>query len=122
MIRCDCEFDCTFREDEEGCNNQSSSCTKYLFECPNDKMYINMSSVCDGSPDCSDGADEKSSLCPTNSIQALNDGASTDINMNPCNDQEFECKNGQCISLDKVCNENRDCWDGSDEGNLCGEI
>lgn len=120
--RCDCEFDCTFHEDEEGCDNDSSSCTKYLFRCPNEKKYINMSMVCDGVSDCSSGADEQSSLCPTDSTHTTSDSPLTNnLGTNLCSDDEFECNNGQCIPLDKVCDENRDCSDSSDEGGLCGE-
>merc|ERR1712154_526721 len=33
----------------------------------------------------------------------------------PCNGTDFQCKNGQCIQDDWVCDTEADCTDGSDE-------
>ncbi|XP_078416606.1 enteropeptidase [Cetorhinus maximus] len=33
----------------------------------------------------------------------------------PCAPTEYRCENGQCISVDKLCNGHQDCEDGSDE-------
>lgn len=33
----------------------------------------------------------------------------------PCNEDEFQCKNGLCIDANDRCNGIKDCYDGSDE-------
>lgn len=34
----------------------------------------------------------------------------------------FKCSTGECISMEKVCNSQRDCMDNSDEpGETCGQ-
>ena len=38
-----------------------------------------------------------------------------------CMDHEFQCKNNMCISVDYVCDDKDDCYDGSDETN-CGKL
>ena len=39
------------------------------------------------------------------------------MNLNSCDDEEFPCKNGECISLASRCNILNDCSDQSDEQN-----
>jgi hypothetical protein len=34
---------------------------------------------------------------------------------------EYTCKDGGCISMSLVCNEEQNCLDGSDEGGQCGK-
>lgn len=36
-----------------------------------------------------------------------------------CRQSEFQCGNGRCIALNKVCNAVNDCGDGSDEPRQC---
>jgi hypothetical protein len=55
-------------------------------------------SRCDGKRDCpGDGEDELDCMSST------------------CSDNQFTCKSGQCISIGKKCNGDKDCVDGSDE-------
>lgn len=35
-----------------------------------------------------------------------------------CGDEEFECYDGKCISMDKVCDEIKDCESGEDEESI----
>lgn len=36
-----------------------------------------------------------------------------------CRQSEFQCANGRCVTLNKVCNAFDDCGDGSDETRPC---
>jgi hypothetical protein len=111
--KCNCEFDCHFGEDEEGC----APCGDGLFRCPGEMRFINTSWVCDGTPDCSSGADELPGLCKP--VER-----SVESRMAPeydfCGENEFRCKSGQCISQNWTCDSSRDCADGTDEGGKCG--
>lgn len=64
--------------------------------------------LCDGDPDCVDGADENATLhhcaAPT-----------------PCAENQFVCANGRCLNQGWVCDHDNDCGDGSDEGKSCNE-
>jgi Low-density lipoprotein receptor domain class A len=115
FIRCDCEFNCMFGEDKEGC----SSCEHAgLFRCPGELKFINTTWVCDGLPDCSNGADELPSLCPPYTTSFLS-GIWT---VPDCPDSQFQCKGGHCIDLNYVCDGHPDCPDGTDEGRNCSKL
>jgi len=62
--------------------------------------------LCDGDPDCVDGADENVTLhqCPAPT---------------PCADNQFTCNNGRCLNRSWLCDHDNDCGDGSDEGKFC---
>ena len=62
--------------------------------------------VCDGDPDCVDGADENSTSlnCSTR---------------NSCSAEQFTCGNGRCIHRNWTCDHDNDCGDGSDAGPEC---
>lgn len=62
--------------------------------------------LCDGDPDCVDGADENAT--------ALN--CSTAVS---CGADQFTCGNGRCINKGWVCDHDNDCGDGTDEGKDC---
>jgi len=66
--------------------------------------------VCDGEPDCVDGADEDSSTVKE-----------CDIPKEDCSEDQFQCKNGRCINKAWMCDHDNDCGDGSDEGKDCKE-
>ena len=40
-----------------------------------------------------------------------------------CTDDEFECRNGNCVTAGVICDNVDDCRDGSDESSdICGEF
>ena len=112
-FRCDCKFDCTFGEDEEGCQ----SCSEALFRCPGELRFINMTWVCDGLPDCTSGADELPAVCPNPTTTPKPGSIFTE-----CTPEEFECSSGQCIPFNLICDEYRHCADGTDEGPKCRKL
>ena len=70
-----------------------------MFTCTKSNTEISYTLVCDFTNNCEDKSDE--SFCQHPLCKA------------------FSCNNGQCVSMDKRCNELSDCLDDSDEKN-CG--
>ena len=103
-------------------------CEKDQFFCddpdfPDNNNNDNMQCIpehwtCDGEPDCQNSADEHPTICPNITVEES-------IN---CLD-EFPCKKSEnsedaeqiCIPWELVCNNNRDCPEGDDEGIKCTE-
>ena len=44
-------------------------------------------------------------------------GTLRELKLTTCPNEQYTCYNGDCIELEKVCDENLDCLDGSDENN-----
>jgi Low-density lipoprotein receptor domain class A len=115
FIRCDCESNCMFGEDEEGC----SSCEHAgLNRCPGELKFINTTWVCDGLPGCSNGRDEFAALCSPKAKWLLS-GTWT---VPDCPDLQFQCKGRLCIDLSYVCDGYPECSDGTDEGRNCTKL
>uniref|UniRef100_A0A3Q2V1Y0 Low-density lipoprotein receptor-like n=1 Tax=Haplochromis burtoni TaxID=8153 RepID=A0A3Q2V1Y0_HAPBU len=112
------------------CRDSQFNCGDPMSQC------ISKDWQCDGKADCTNGADEKN--CSKFSTRAeffytskfmLNvvidiiiDRFLTPILLScfttaakQCDDREFRCANGQCISKSFVCDSDNDCSDGSDE-------
>ena len=53
---------------------------------------------CDGNRDCPDDGEDE-----------------VNCESSECSDSQFACASGQCISIGKRCNGDRDCLDGTDE-------
>lgn len=53
-----------------------------------------------------DGSDEATKNCPFKSEQQLH---------GTCNQNSFQCDNGECINIDLLCDGSQECADGSDE-------
>ncbi|XP_070504718.1 modular serine protease-like [Chironomus tepperi] len=75
------------------------NCSPFEFKCTEDNSCIPDELVCDGKADCSGRTDETEELC-----QKLQ-----------CPRYSFRCAYGACIDPTNVCNERKDCLDGSDE-------
>ncbi|KAL7884480.1 hypothetical protein AOLI_G00072500 [Acnodon oligacanthus] len=99
-----------------GCLRSNSAagvgqCSLEEFTCTADGVHhsasincVSLSAVCDGQPDCPNGADEQLDECG---------GAKP----KSCSSSEFSCSNGQCVPHSWRCDHSRDCEDGSDEDN-----
>ncbi|XP_043191509.1 low-density lipoprotein receptor-related protein 2-like [Amphibalanus amphitrite] len=87
-------------------------CSEYEFACTENKKWgralcIPRQWVCDGDPDCVDGADEDRVHANCAELP------------NTCTEEQFTCNNGRCISSHWECDHDNDCGDGSDEGKSC---
>ncbi|XP_017882745.1 low-density lipoprotein receptor 2-like, partial [Ceratina calcarata] len=69
--------------------------------------------VCNGAADCEDISDEAE--CPVEGLVNATREWTPDFEMFICDQYEFLCDNGTCISEDRVCDDVDDCEDGSDE-------
>ena len=84
------------------------------YVCPDDTCIL-VSYVCDGTPDCYDGYDEKSCeemLC-ANETDYQN---RLKLTNSTCSILHYQCSMGNCIRWDQVCDWHADCTDNSDEG------
>ena len=109
--RCNGTWECSDYSDEKGCD----MCTSDTFRCTSGDMCVPRTSLCDGEQDCADGSDERDCKRQEDDRQSRMDDEVSD----KCEDSEFKCISGECLPLEKVCDERHDCLDGDDEGALC---
>ena len=93
-----------------------------VFQCT-DGSYIDETLVCDGSKDCTEGADEKYCMCANTSQSSYSvckykvESHSQKIS---CSDYFYQCSSLLiCIPYTLVCNGQRDCHNGEDE--ICSD-
>lgn len=107
--RCNGTAECPRGEDEADC----SGCRISEYQC-NDGSCIRKEWHCDGEYDCDDKSDEIN--CSTSKNHTATSVPSLG---GSCSDHLFDCKTGQCIEMDKVCDGHPDCSDKSDESGKC---
>lgn len=127
---CDGHVDCEDGEDERNCTHHD--CSDHEVHCdpafrdPEFPVSGNVTAtcipkawLCDGENDCGDWSDERRSQCLHRNADRI-----TTTTGRPCKDGSFPCDSGECIPYESVCDNHKDCLDGSDEGfkclNACG--
>nr|QBF03701.1 vitellogenin receptor [Laodelphax striatellus] len=113
--RCNQTSECRNGEDELNC----VGCHRDQFQCKNGRCIYH-TWKCDKINDCEDNSDEEVALCQTRS-SGNNDGPSVPKSGNLRCFGSFRCASddNECVQTDKVCNGEKDCSDGSDEGGMC---
>ncbi|KAI8034069.1 putative vitellogenin receptor [Drosophila gunungcola] len=114
-VRCNGTAECPRGEDETDCGE---ICSIYEFKCRSGGQCIRREFRCDGERDCSDGSDELS--CEqekANHNQSHTQPWGT--SRRSCRPDLYDCHDGECVDMSRVCNNFPDCANGRDEGPQC---
>ncbi|UXI21207.1 Nose resistant to fluoxetine protein 6 [Sarcoptes scabiei] len=102
---CDGIAECLNESDERNCTTAEDDCGDD-FRC-NNRECISKTWRCDGIFDCADQSDEK------NCTQFQK------VSFCDREHNKFQCMGNKCIDLNLVCNDQKDCPHGDDEGSIC---
>ncbi|XP_023164142.2 putative vitellogenin receptor isoform X1 [Drosophila hydei] len=119
-VRCNGTAECPRGEDEADCGEL---CSIYEFQCRSNKQCIRQEFRCDKERDCPDGSDEEHCEQHTLHGNATSSDSSYSSDMSArraCKPHLFDCHDGECVDMSRVCNGFADCINGNDEGPQCG--
>lgn len=113
-VRCNGTAECPRGEDEADCD---LICGIYEFQCRESKDCIRLDFRCDNDRDCSDGSDEEN--CEHYKKSNETNGDDDHHGRRACKPHLFDCHDGECVDMSRVCNNFPDCTNGNDEGPQC---
>lgn len=94
-------------------------CNSPYLSCDNNTKCISPSHLCNNRQDCADGTDEIHQKC---NDMLWNDTSSA-VKPTTCEYPSRLCDNQtKCIPVTQLCDDRKDCLDGSDEGSRCSEM
>ncbi|XP_030378935.1 putative vitellogenin receptor isoform X2 [Scaptodrosophila lebanonensis] len=115
-VKCNGTAECPRGEDEHDCGEV---CSIYEFQCLDSKQCIRMDFRCDKERDCVDGSDELDCASFRNATATGNSSMPWTSTERACKPHMFDCKDGECVEMSRVCNSFADCASGIDEGPQC---